>query len=433
MTNYRKQRGIAITKHKNQIRRIDDSTYEVRSQTKPGVKYTLTRTARSWDCSCPDDVIYCKHAWALEYRLDTKARADRGRLIYEAGGQVECIAADHYLVKSQSITESYEVRDFGDGWMCSCPDHMYTSSVCKHIQAVQFECGERRIIQPHDDTKCKFCNSDDIIKKGIRGTKQQYGCKTCGRRFIQNLGFEMKHASPDHICTAVDMYFSGLSSRKVANSLKQKGIKTTYKTIQNWGATYAKLMESYVDMIHPHVGEKWRTDELYLKINGERKYLFAMLDSETRFWLAKMVAAHKGNDDVTPMFKKAKEVADKVPATLISDGAANFGHAHKQQYAAKNFLHKESHHTKHIHMAGDMNNNQMESFNGNTVRHREKVTRGLKKDDSVIISGLRMYHNFVRQHLGLPDGQTPAEAAGITVEGANKWMTLIQAAKKSAV
>ena len=61
-------------------------------------------------------------------------------------------------------------------------------------------------------------------------------------------------------------------------------------------------------------------------------------------------------------------------------------------------------------MAGDTSNSQMESFNGNTIRHREKVIRGLKKDDSVILTGLRLYHNHVRPHLGLPGGQTSGEA-----------------------
>ena len=44
-------------------------------------------------------------------------------------------------------------------------------------------------------------------------------------------------------------------------------------------------------------------------------------------------------------------------------------------------------------------------------------------------AGLRLYHNFVRPHLGLPDHATPAEAAGINVQGDNKFLTLIQAAK----
>ena len=84
-------------------------------------------------------------------------------------------------------------------------------------------------------------------------------------------------------------------------------------------------------------------------------------------------------------------------------------------------------------MAGDANNSQMGSFNRNAVRHREKVIRGLDKDDSAILAGLRLYHNHVRPHLGLPDNMTPSEAAGIRIEGDNKWKTMIQAAAESAI
>ena len=36
-------------------------------------------------------------------------------------------------------------------------------------------------------------------------------------------------------------------------------------------------------------------------------------DSETRFWLAKMVAGHKGNGDVAPIFETAEKLAGKIP------------------------------------------------------------------------------------------------------------------------
>ena len=157
-----------------------------------------------------------------------------------------------------------------------------------------------------------------------------------------------------------------------------------------------------------------------------------MLDSETRYWIAKQVTEHKGTDDIRPMFKKAKKVTGKIPSQLISDGASNFGEAHRDLYVPRNSLWKDSEHISHIHMAGDRNNNQMEFFNGNMVRLREDVIRGLKKEDSAILSGLRVYHNHIRPHLGLPKNITPGEAAGIQIEGANKWMTLIQAAAKSA-
>jgi hypothetical protein len=45
--------------------------------------------------------------------------------------------------------------------------------------------------------------------------------------------------------------------------------------------------------------------------------------------------------------------------------------------------------------------------------------------DSPIIKGFQIYHNFVRPHMAL-NGDTPAERAGIKVEGENKWMTIIQ-------
>ena len=55
--------------------------------------------------------------------------------------------------------------------------------------------------------------------------------------------------------------------------------------------------------------------------------------------------------------------------------------------------------------------------------------RGLKKENSPIITGMRIHHNFIRSHMGL-DGKTPAEACGIKIEGNNKWITLIQNASK---
>jgi hypothetical protein len=51
--------------------------------------------------------------------------------------------------------------------------------------------------------------------------------------------------------------------------------------------------------------------------------------------------------------------------------------------------------------------------------------RGLKKVDTPILTGYQIYHNYMRLHEGL-DGKTPAEASGIKIEGANKWITLIQ-------
>ncbi|MFI5448698.1 MAG: hypothetical protein ACHQ03_02875 [Candidatus Bathyarchaeia archaeon] len=53
----------------------------------------------------------------------------------------------------------------------------------------------------------------------------------------------------------------------------------------------------------------------------------------------------------------------------------------------------------------------------------------MKREDSPLLTGLQIYHNYVRPHMGL-NGKTPADLAGIQVGGDDKWMTLIQNASK---
>jgi hypothetical protein len=147
-----------------------------------------------------------------------------------------------------------------------------------------------------------------------------------------------------------------------------------------------------------------------------------MMDDQTRFWIAMQVSDSKYTQDVQPMFKEAKELAGKKPDMLISDGARNFHEAYLKEYWSK--VAPRTSHVQHIHLAGDMNNNKMERMNGE-IRDREKVIRGLKKQDTVVLKGYQLYHNYFRPHAGL-NGRTPAEAANIKIEGRNKWITIIQ-------
>jgi hypothetical protein len=73
----------------------------------------------------------------------------------------------------------------------------------------------------------------------------------------------------------------------------------------------------------------------------------------------------------------------------------------------------------------------MERMNGE-IRDCERVTRNLKSVDSPILTGLQLYHNYVRPHMGL-EGKTPADLAGIKVEGENRWLTFIQNASERKV
>ncbi len=110
----------------------------------------------------------------------------------------------------------------------------------------------------------------------------------------------------------------------------------------------------------------------------------------------------------------------------MTDGLHAYRDAFKKEYGA---VKKGSPiHIRHISLHGDRNNNKMERLNGE-IRDREKVMRGLKKNDSVILRGYRLFHNYLRPHSAL-GGMTPGEKCGIVINGNNKWMTLIQNASK---
>ena len=125
----------------------------------------------------------------------------------------------------------------------------------------------------------------------------------------------------------------------------------------------------------------------------------------------------------SPLFRQGKRVAEKAPSTLITDGAFSFHTALKHAYWREDKA-LAIQHIRNVRMSGNVNNNRMERFNGE-LRDREKVVRGVKKENSPLVEGLRIYHNYVRPHMAL-EGKTPADLAGIEVQGQDKWLTLIQ-------
>ena len=238
-------------------------------------------------------------------------------------------------------------------------------------------------------------------------------------------------ASPQVITSAMQLYFTGESPRNVQKFLRLQGVNVSHVAVYKWIRKYVGLMEEYLKQIKPQISDTWRADEMYLKIKGNPKYLYALLDDETRFWIAKEVAGDKMSreavDYASRLFQQGKEIADKKPLTLITDQL----HAHHQAYK-REFYTLKGPRTRHLKWEKDaQDNRKMERFNGE-IRDREKVMRGLKKPETPIIPGYQIYHNYVRPHEAL-DGKTPADACGIEVQGKNKWLTLIQNAVKSSV
>ncbi len=345
-----------------------------------------------------------------------------------------------YRVKSQSSNNYYDIIATEYGWACSCPDFTYRNVKCKHQFAVEFSLQIRKtvesqiVIKPINVQTCPICQtSDNVVRHGIRhnksGDMQRFFCKLCDKWFVINLGFEKMRATPQMITNAMQLYFTGESLRNVQKFLKLQGVKISHVAVYKWIHRYVGLMDKYLDTIKPNVSSVWRTDELYLKIKGDRKYLFAIMDDETRFWIAQQVSDNKNTSNVRPMFKESIEITGKKPKVLISDGAHNFHLAYNREFFT--ISKPRTQHIREIRFNGCIHNNKMERLNGE-IRDREKTMRGLKKTDTPILKGYQIYHNYVRPHESL-DNDTPAKRCGIEIEGANKWLTIIQNASSRNV
>ena len=361
-------------------------------------------------------------------------RETKGQEIAEKNNQIKRIDELHYTVNSQSRNQTHEIISTEFSWTCSCEDHQFRGTQCKHIHAVEISLNIRAEVKKHiidtvNSSACQFCNSDNISKWGIRHNKnydlQIYKCKNCLKKFSINIGFEGMRATPQIITNAMQLYFTGESLRNVQKFIKLQGINFSHVAIYEWVKKYISLMDNYLKTITPQVGDRWHADEVWLKIKGDKKYLFAMMDNDTRFWIAQEVADSKFNHDARKLLQIGKKVTKKIPSVFVTDGLPAYNEAFKKEFAPKNDLQKPSKHIKDIHFKNEFSNNNIQERLNGEFRDREKTFRGLKKVDSHVITGIQLYHNYIRSHMSL-DGDTPAKRAGIEIKGNNKWLTIIQ-------
>jgi len=114
------------------------------------------------------------------------------------------------------------------------------------------------------------------------------------------------HSTPQMITAAMQLYFSNESYRNIKKFLELQGVKISHVAVYKWITKYVKLMDKYLEQIKPNVSNAWRTDELYFKVKGNTKYLYALMDDETRFWIAQQVGDSKYTEDIKPLLQKGK-------------------------------------------------------------------------------------------------------------------------------
>ena len=343
--------------------------------------------------------------------------------------KTDMITLGKYKADGHTVIETKE-----KGLVCDCGfngDCDHITAVLKSLKQAEFGLGFR-IMERSKLQLCKFCSSGQIVKAGKNRGRQMFKCQDCKKRFTANFGFEGMRHQDILITRALQMYYQGLSVRDIASAFELEDVKVSHVSIYKWIKKYSKITSEYLDTITPHVGSWFRADEVWVKIDGQQCYLFASMDDETRYWIASDLADTKFQHNADSLLEMTKQHARKKPKNFITDGLP----AYKK--SARRVFGKE---TRHISDVGinsrrtgrkiHVTNNKMERLNGE-IRDREKVFRGLKRKDTEILNGMKVYYNFTKKH-GALYGRTPAEQAGIKVDGPNKWRTIIQNASLNQI
>lgn len=380
-------------------------------------------------------------ATGMSKKIDVKkmvnARKARGMILLEEGFEPNEVNPHTWIVPSQKGNNSYTiVHGEHNRWSCTCKDFELKGVPCKHIYAVRiwrnfkekFEQVHQGIKKTIKDQKkngilCKFCDSTNVIKYGKKNGKQNYFCKSCNRKFVDNIHFENMKYSPKIIALTLDLYFKGVSLRKISHHLKEfYSFDICYKTVYNWIEKYVNIMNKYANDISPDIGEVWHTDEMMVNIGGSWEYLWNVMDERTRFQLASVVSKERYIRDARMVFNRAKKnCSGRKPKYVVTDGLQAYKRAVKKEFITN------THETEHLWNVGlqhHPNNNHVERLHG-SIRQREKTMRGIKTKETPILEGHRLYYNFIKPHESL-NGRTPSEEAGITIDGDNKWLTLMK-------
>jgi putative transposase len=83
------------------------------------------------------------------------------------------------------------------------------------------------------------------------------------------------------ISHCVWLYFRfPLSFREVEELMLERGVIVSYESIRRWCLKFGQQYANSLRRRQPRPGDKWHLDEVFIKINGERKYLWRAVDQD---------------------------------------------------------------------------------------------------------------------------------------------------------
>jgi transposase-like protein len=285
---------------------------------------------------------------------------------------------------------------------------------------------------------CEKCDGKNIKRDGVRETKnrskvQRYKCKDCSHRFSIDDGFWKMKNHENKITSCMNMYYAGMSLRKIQEHLQMFAPKNShYSTIYRWIVKYANMIGTLTDNIQIKSGKELMSDEMEYHRLGEQNWFVDVMDTETRFVVASDYMKSRTIENLTKVLKKGKLATGEQIRVVTTDGLQGYERVLKKSFGLKTHWNHKSPIIHNVVIASERGFNHKIERLHNTIRDRTKIMRGFHgslESARAIMKGMEIYYNFVRKHQGI-DGKTPSEEAIPELcLSTNKWLSLIKMSK----
>ncbi|HJN46408.1 MAG TPA: IS6 family transposase [Vicinamibacterales bacterium] len=134
---------------------------------------------------------------------------------------------------------------------------------------------------------------------------------------------------PEIISYAVWLYHRfSVSFRDVEDLLAQRGITVTYETIRQWCQTFGLAYARTLRRRRGRMGDTWYLDELFLKIQGRRQYLWRAVDEDGDV-IDILVQSRRDRRAAARFFRKLLTGQGCEPRRLITDKLRSYSAAHR--------------------------------------------------------------------------------------------------------
>ncbi|MFF3897300.1 IS6 family transposase [Streptomyces sp. NPDC001812] len=149
----------------------------------------------------------------------------------------------------------------------------------------------------------------------------------------------MSSASPSYqghrypveiISPCVWLYFRfPLSYREVEELMLERGVVVPHETVRRWCATFGQAYAGALRRRQPRPGGKWHPDEVFIKINGELKYLWRAVDADGTV-LDILVQNRRDTAAARRFFRRLLKKICSVPRVIVTDRLRSYGAAHRE-------------------------------------------------------------------------------------------------------